>query len=131
MIKFNKLYKFVAGELDSLSPSHLCFSVCFEIDGVKQLIAALRELTRWREFGMKLGVSAEKLDAIKAGNQDTETRKRALLRTWYESLEEACWDTILDALIALNEDNLAKKIAMKNEIPWVDGQSDQENSPGE
>ena len=89
---------------------------------MKQLIAALRELTRWRELGTKLGVSAEKLDAIEAGNQDTETRKRALLRTWYESLEEACWDTILDALIALNEDSLAKKIAMKNEIPWVNGQ---------
>ena len=99
----------------------LCwFAVCSEILNVKELIAALKDFSQWRELGFELSVSAEQLDSIEADNQgDTEIKKRAMLRAWFSAQQEVCWHHVIDALLSLRQIELAKKIALKNGIMWV------------
>lgn len=102
----------------------LC-AVCVEVMDVKQIISALKDFSKWPELGSKLSVAEEHLKSIDADNQnDTELKKRAMLRMWYNTEHaragRVCWYHLLDALILLREIELAGKIAKANGIIWED-----------
>ena len=99
-----------------------CNTACSEIFSVKDLILALDKFSKWRELGSKLGMSEQQLRAIEAENKDTELQKRAMLRAWYDSQSHKdmiCWYKVIDALIMVGEHQLAKKIALDNDVIFV------------
>ena len=99
------------------------YPVCEEINDVKEVISALKDITEWRELGSRLGVSEEQLEAIDGRNEDRELKKRAMLRLWFEMHVHQtpfCWVEVLDALLALGHNTVAKKIARKYDILWVE-----------
>ena len=89
---------------------------------MKEVIAALKDITEWRELGLRLGVSEEQLEDIDGRNEDPELKKRAMLRLWFEmNVHQTpfCWVEVLDALLAMGKHTVARKIAKKYNIMFV------------
>ena len=60
--------------------SIVCFMLhaeCKVISGAKPLITALKDLSRWKELGLALGVPSEELEAFEKYNEEAELKKRA------------------------------------------------------
>ena len=53
---------------------------------------------------------------IEDDNLDTENKKRALLRRWFDMHAKVCWEDVIAALKALEHVKLAKKIADKYHV---------------
>ena len=123
----------------------VCFMLhaeCKVISGAKPLITALKDLSRWKELGLALGVPSEELEAFEKDNEEAELKKRGMLwtwysrffssasslsfskeaelkkrgmlRTWYSRESGACWDKLVEALVGLGESSLAQEIARAN-----------------
>ena len=93
----------------------VCVCVCAEcqlIGGAKALITALKDYSRWKELGAGLGVPPSQLEDIEKEHEETELRKRAMLRAWYSG--SACWEALVEALAGLGERQLAQEISRAN-----------------
>ena len=88
-------------------------AVCTEIGEVQQLFRALKEFPRWRELGTELGIPEGKMDEIESGQSDIPERRRVLLQAWFNRHESVCWQELIGALRALEENNKAMTIANK------------------
>ncbi len=88
---------------------------CSRISNVRDLIIALREVSDWRTLGENLGTEPVKLDAIDEELEETEHKKRAVLRAWFEGQSVvACWEEVIRALQASEKDSkVAKELADK------------------
>jgi hypothetical protein len=98
------------------SPLSAAEKKCKVISGAKPLITALKDLSRWKELGLALGVPSEELEAIEKDNEEAELKKRGMLRAWYSRESGACWDKLVEALVGLEESSLAQEIARTNGI---------------
>ncbi|CAI7990724.1 hypothetical protein GBAR_LOCUS531 [Geodia barretti] len=96
------------------SPPSAAEKKCKVISGAKPLITALKDLSRWKELGLALGVPSEELGAFEKDNEEAELKKRGMLRTWYSRESGACWDKLVEALVGLGESSLAQEIARAN-----------------
>ena len=67
--------------------------------------------TKWLKLGLKLGVEQFDLDVIENNRQlDAEGALAAVLKKWLEITEEPTWKAVVDALRAIKEMQLAKKV---------------------
>ena len=80
---------------------------------LKNLINALRKLTDWYDLGLQLDIEDHCLEKFLSENHAIEERKRAMLRFWLQSDEEASWEKLLLALREMKQHCLAKEIEKK------------------
>ena len=71
--------------------------------------------TNWFRLGMKLGVETFDLEVIERNKQlDVEGALQAMLRKWLQSsTKDPTWEAVVDALRAINEEELARKLEKK------------------
>ena len=70
--------------------------------------------TKWHKLGQKLGVEEFDLDVIEKDNpQNTEGALAAMLKKWLEITKDPTWRVIVDALEAIEENQLAKKLEIQ------------------
>ena len=83
------------------------------IEDLDKILSALfpGAVNEWFDLGLKLGLSDDDLNAL----PDTANKKVALRKMLAEVLHRMTitWQTIVDALRAINKDNLAKDIEKK------------------
>jgi len=93
---------------------------CTRIRDAKHLIAnrVLKELTDWKLLGEELGLEQYRLQEIREDNQSYESRRRAMWRKWFDGEEKACWERIITALINLDEQNRAARLAISLGLPF-------------
>lgn len=86
---------------------------CTRIPNARHLIvnAVLKELTDWKLLGEELGLEQYRLQEIWEDNRSYESRRRAMWRKWFDGEEKACWERILAALVNLDEQNRAARLA--------------------
>ena len=60
------------------------------------------------------------MKALASGEEEAQSARQALLRTWYASQSKPCWENIVDALVLSGDLELAKKVANENDILWVE-----------
>ena len=64
-------------------------------------------------------MSRSRLDAIAVDNMETEHKRRAMLRSWFDNQMECCWETVVKVLVNMGRTKLAKEIADKYECEWT------------
>ena len=70
--------------------------------------------TKWHQLGSKLGVEKFDLDVIREDNpQNTKGALAAMLKKWLEITEDPMWRAVVDALRAIEEIQLAKKLEIQ------------------
>ena len=86
---------------------------CTGIHDARYLIAniVLRGLTDWKLLGEELGLEPYQLQEIPEDNRSYESRRRAMWRKWFDGEEKACWERIITALVNLDEQNKAARLA--------------------
>ena len=86
---------------------------CTRIHDARYLIAntVLKELTDWKLLGEELGLKQYQLQEIQEDNRYYESRRRAMWRKWFDGEEKACWERIITALVNLDEQNKAARLA--------------------
>ena len=86
---------------------------CTRIHDARHLTAStvLKELTDWKLLGEELGLEQYRLQEIQEDNRSYESRRRAMWRKWFDGEEKACWERILAALVNLDEQNKAARLA--------------------
>ena len=77
---------------------------------LKDVVLAVKEVTRWYEVGLQLGLPEEKLKLISA-HQDIEGHQRMMLSKWLSHDPEASWTKLVAALRAIGERSVAEKVA--------------------
>lgn len=86
---------------------------CTPINNVKELILELNDIQDWMLLGQQLKVEQGDLDQWKHDIAEPELRLRAVLRDWYNSTTEHCWEAIWSALKSIGQRELADSIAVK------------------
>ena len=81
---------------------------------MQDIFKELREFSRWNELGVELNVSDGTLNKIDSDHQKVAGKTQAVVREWYNMNEKVCWENVTAALKAIDEANLAKKIADKH-----------------
>ena len=67
--------------------------------------------TKWLKLGLKLGVDEFDLEVIEKNKHlDAEGALAAMLKKWLEITAEPTWKAVVDALRAIKEMQLAKKV---------------------
>ena len=67
--------------------------------------------TNWFRLGMKLGMETFDLEVIeKDKRSDTAGALAAMLRKWLRTSKDPTWRAVVDALKAINDGQLARKI---------------------
>ena len=88
-------------------------------DGLKliNVLMELRGFGRWRILGRVLEVSEADLNQIDAsynnGYDAVDSCKTEMIHTWLLNAKNPTWDTLVAALDAIGNTNLASKIARK------------------
>ena len=79
---------------------------------MEELISQLSEITGdWKILAEDLGVPRSRIERIQLDEHNTEHRRRAVLRVWYDSQEQPCWETVIRVLRGMGKDRLAGEIA--------------------
>jgi hypothetical protein len=84
---------------------------------LEELICELEPVTNWLVLGLHLGVPPEELRCIKAEHVDSEYSRFKMLGVFLERYDgvKQNWSTVVGALIAMGELQLAKTIATKRD----------------
>ena len=77
---------------------------------LKDVVLAVKEVTRWYEVGLQLGLPEEKLKLI-SSHPDIEGHQRMMLSKWLSYDPEASWAKLVAALRAIGERSVAEKVA--------------------
>ena len=77
---------------------------------LKDVVLAVKEVTRWHEVGLQLGLPEEKLKLIST-HPDIEGHQRMMLSKWLSYDPEASWTKLVAALRAIGERSVAEKVA--------------------
>ena len=77
---------------------------------LKDVVLAVKEVTRWYEVGLQLGLPEEKLKLI-SSHPDIEGHQRMMLSKWLSYDPEASWTKLVAALRAIGERSVADKVA--------------------
>ena len=88
---------------------------CTPIRDVKELILELHvnEMQDWMLLGRELKIEQGDLEQWKDNIVEPELRLRAVLREWYSSDTNHCWEDMWSALQAIGHKQLAESIAIK------------------
>ena len=71
----------------------------------------MKEVTKWHELGVQLGVPAHILSAIDSKHpQDTDRSKSAVIIWWLQNIEDTSWKKLAQALEEIEHKVLAKKL---------------------
>ena len=81
---------------------------------LKDVVLAVKEVTRWYDVGLQLGLPEEMLKLISA-DRDIEGHLRMMLDKWLSYDPEASWAKLVAALRAIDERSVAEKVASR----WV------------
>ena len=81
---------------------------------MQDIFKELREFSRWNELGVELNVSDNTLKVIDIDQRNVAGKTQEVVRKWHKMNEKVCWEALTAALKAIDEANLAKKIADKH-----------------
>ena len=84
---------------------------------LEELVSELEPVTNWLVLGLHLGVPLEELRHIKEEHIDSEYNRIMMLGVFMERCDSAKqnWSTVVGALTAMGELQLAKTIAAKKD----------------
>ena len=84
---------------------------------LEELVSELESVTNWIVLGLHLGVPLEELLCIKGENIDSEYSRVMMLGVFMERCDSdrQNWPTVVGALTAMGELQLAKSIATKKD----------------
>ena len=78
---------------------------------LKEVLNELKEVTKWHELGVQLGVPAHKLNAIdRQHTQDTDRSKTEVIIWWLQNIEDTSWKKLAQAVEEIEHKVLAKKL---------------------
>ena len=97
---------------------------------LKDVVLAVKEVTRWYEVGLQLGLPEEKLKLI-SSHPDIEGHQRMMLSKWLSYDSEASWAKLVAALRAIGERSVAEKVARQFVGVAVDDDSRPDLSAGQ
>eukprot|EP00731_Ephydatia_muelleri_P025506 Em0017g589a len=86
---------------------------CTPIRDVKELILELNNIQDWLLLGRELKIEQDDLEQWKNDIVEPELRLRAVLRDWYNSNTNHCWEAMWSVLQAIGHEQLAESIAIK------------------
>ena len=95
-------------KLSSLSSAMACSKEA--VLELKDVVLAVKEVTRWYEVGLQLGLPEEMLKLISA-HPDIEGHQRMMLSKWLSYDTKASWTKLVAALRAIGERSVAEKVA--------------------
>ena len=81
---------------------------------LKDVVLAVKEVTRWYDVGLQLGLPEWMLKLI-SDHPDIEERQGRMLSKWLSYDPDASWATLVAALRAIDERSVAEKVASR----WV------------
>ena len=91
--------------------SSFCFSATSTRLELKEVLNELKEVTKWHELGVQLGVPAHKLNAIDSKyTQDTDRSKTEVIIWWLHNIEDTSWKKLAQAVEEIEHKVLAKKL---------------------
>ena len=68
-------------------------------------------ISDWTNLGYELNVPHKTIQSIETDERETENKRRAVLRAWYDLQDhDPCWQSVTDALRQLDQNHLATKI---------------------
>ena len=76
---------------------------------LKNLVIAVKDVSRWFNLGLHLDVPESKLKVI-ASQYDIEDGKREMLSTWLKFDPQATWEKLACALTAIGENVVAANV---------------------
>ena len=81
---------------------------------LKLITTALREVSKWHQLGIQLGLSPGLLHTIESNHpRDADRCKTEVLTWWLRNAEECSWDKIAEALDKMEYKVLAVKLKRK------------------
>ena len=81
---------------------------------MQDIFKELRDFHKWNQLGIELQIPDNALIVIDVEQQSVAGKTQEVLRKWYNKNEKLCWEALTAALKAIDEANLAKKIADKH-----------------
>lgn len=85
---------------------------------IKQLSLDLKKLVFWELFAAQLpGIEKHDIQMIKRGESIPELQKQDLYGKWLSKCPDASWKHVVDALCAVDEEDLATEISKKYSVP--------------
>ena len=69
---------------------------CHKITELRDLTLALADISDWKSLGYELHVQHNKIQTIESDEKGTESKRRAVLRAWYD-LQDQATATLLSA----------------------------------
>ena len=86
---------------------------------VKELVTELDQFHGWQLLMLNLGMEKYKNDKIEINfPQDVDRQKQEAFDQWLRLKPDACWKDVIDALFAIEENTLARKLTRK--YNWKD-----------
>ena len=74
----------------------------------------LQVTPNWYSLGLELGLTQDALDAIEEDNgRNSNTCKRKMFSKWLLSNEDANYTSLVDALIAIDNKDVAEEVSQK------------------
>ena len=78
---------------------------------VKELVTELDQILDWQLLMLNLGIEKHKNDKIERNfSQDVDRQKQEAFDHWLRVTPDACWKDVIDALFAVKENTLARKL---------------------
>ena len=84
-------------------------------EDLKLITTALREVSKWHQLGIQLGLSPGLLHTIESNHpRDADRCKTEVLTWWLRNAEQRSWDKIAEALDKIEYKVLAVKLERKS-----------------
>ena len=80
---------------------------------VKNLINATKKCVDWYQLGIQLDFETSDLNKIKKNNHDVDSARINLFTQWIENGQEPSWSKLIEALKAMDFNNLSNDILLK------------------
>ncbi len=83
---------------------------CFTVDVQLRDLLHYVKSTEWYKLGLELKVDVYLLDVIYKSESDNQDQLRRMFQEWLNRTEEPTWEAVVQALTAIGQDMLARRI---------------------